>query len=839
MADGKEDELRMLRRLAKSYGISFRQFADKWPEAHSKRFGDIQELGERKFSTYSDNVTVRSVQEPWTRQIKSRAQWLVSRACDLAFNVQPKENGWRLGIENDVLHRLLVEVACPRCRARIWRSEIEATEGNINSKWMQELEERRKNRKPCQCPIESRAQDYYEIGTSSLFDGRVEEIVILDSTLKDLPKKKTPDRSFGLKPTEKVNQLLERVAARTTTASEALEFTPFKSATNPPIFPFLILEAKSDSSRNGFQDIQTQTAFPIWKFLTLQRQLQLKAECAEEPLVWFFGNRGSEWKVYGCYVDETDNRPRYNIHPLWGGDLTTHNGALQLILIVDYILDWARDIYRPSIMRGLKSLVTGKGYDEVSLDLESEIYSVRDRVFNWIPPQAADFELEEHLGTIVEDPEHTTGTDLLNGLPNTKLGSFRAASQVNYRFNSLNITEENIESLLIIAKGPDDELSMSSAHAWKLEAKLQSGNALMVITQHALDEIEYMWTGERRKTDSTFSSAPDVELYVILEYRCFIGPSWDIIRELTCLAVSKPAFAILQECASSEEYYKAKELSEVSTTLPSTSLCEAVECLLSDSALQVLRASITSASFLIYPSQVGKDEGLPSLFMGFRGLSRSMISETVHKYSKFVRNRSQKRVQQITFPEYSRSFGKGRKEYEEMRRQDKAQVEAWSSRYRRRTANRTFARWSSRLACITELDDHGFSCSRCSRGRLSGFSAQWEPILTLPLMNNTLLVKAISLDKVMGNPQQRNDFCLFLLGTGPEIKEDDSIADIVEEHLKSGRMYHTFIHVPSFDDKKLNGLVPWNLAYTYRPGSERENEDLKGWIAELKEEKPK
>lgn len=111
MADDKEDDLRMLRRLAKSYNISFRRSADEWPEAHRMRFLHIKELGDRKFSLYSESVTVRSVEEPWTRQIKSRTQWLVNRACDLSMNVQPKENGWRLGLENDVMHRFLVEVA--------------------------------------------------------------------------------------------------------------------------------------------------------------------------------------------------------------------------------------------------------------------------------------------------------------------------------------------------------------------------------------------------------------------------------------------------------------------------------------------------------------------------------------------------------------------------------------------------------------------------------------------------------------------------------------------------------------------------------------------------------
>jgi hypothetical protein len=45
---------------------------------------------------------------------------------------------------------------------------------------------------------------------------------------------------------------------------------------------------------------------------------------------------------------------------LWEGIIINHNDALQLVLIVDYIIDWARDIYRSSIMRQLMS-VADKG----------------------------------------------------------------------------------------------------------------------------------------------------------------------------------------------------------------------------------------------------------------------------------------------------------------------------------------------------------------------------------------------------------------------------------------------------------------------------------------------
>ncbi|KAI1764531.1 hypothetical protein GGR53DRAFT_530350 [Hypoxylon sp. FL1150] len=840
MADDKEDEWRTLRRLAKSYGISFKRQADEWPDAHTKRFRDIQELGDKKFSTYSENVTVRSVEEPWTRQIKFRTMWVVNRACDLAMNVQPRESGWRLGLENDIMHRFLFEVACPKCRARIWRSEIEAVDYKVNSRWEHVLEERRKNRKQCQCPPESRPQDPYAVGTNMLFDDRVEEIVLLDSAFKDLPKKKMPDRTFGLKTTEKVNQLLERIMITAVAKGETFEFSPFKSTTNAPIFPFLILEAKSDSSKNGFQDIQTQSAFPVWKFLTLQRQLQLKTPgAAEEPLVWFLGNRGSEWKVYGCYVDEADGRPRYNMHPLWGGDLTTQDSALQLILIVDYIMDWARDIYRPSIIRELKSLASEKAYDEVSLGLESDIYSVNNRVLDWIQPPASNSDFEEHLETVPEDPEPHASA------PPIELAN--SVSRINYRFNGLNITEQNAESLLVISQGPDDKLSMRATHAQSLDAKLRSrSNEVIVTTQHTLDEIENMWTGEQRDNDSTFSTASKIEAYAILEYRCFLNTSWEIVKELTCLAVSKPAFAILQKCAFPKKRNRVGELPNTPTACPSTSIYEAINCLLSDSGLQSLTAAISSTLMLLHASPIEKDNELSSSILDLRALQHSQIGKIVDESLKCARNRTSKRLQMISLSQYLRSGGRGRRGYEAHIRRKKAEIETWTSKYRRRTANRSFARTSTRSACTTELKGHDSSCSRCSKSQhvilgtpcpdkihgekvTSPHGANWEPISPRGSTCNTILVQAVTIDMEFTIRQERNDFCLFIFDVGLETKDRNAIAEVVEEHLNNGRVCHSLLHGSPTSRIIYQRAVMWNLPLPYRPYTKREQRDLEAW----------
>ena len=44
---------------------------------------------------------------------------------------------------------------------------------------------------------------------------------------------------------------------------------------------------------------------------------------------------------------------------MWQRSICTLDGALQLLLLVDYIFDWARDIYRKDIIRELRILASG------------------------------------------------------------------------------------------------------------------------------------------------------------------------------------------------------------------------------------------------------------------------------------------------------------------------------------------------------------------------------------------------------------------------------------------------------------------------------------------------
>jgi len=66
----------------------------------------------------------------------------------------------------------------------------------------------------------------------------------------------------------------------------------------------------------------------MWKLLNLQLGLQVKSqERLEEqggPFVWFFANRGEEWRLYGCFTDiEDDDNDQGTSYVSSSGPITT------------------------------------------------------------------------------------------------------------------------------------------------------------------------------------------------------------------------------------------------------------------------------------------------------------------------------------------------------------------------------------------------------------------------------------------------------------------------------------------------------------------------------------
>jgi hypothetical protein len=106
-----------------------------------------------------------------------------------------------------------------------------------------------------------------------------------------------PDGVYGLRRTGVFDSLLER-------HGDGLWTSPFGNET--VLYPFLVVEWKSEQGGPGFSSIERQTAFPIRTMLRLQQHLFTRggSRAGVNPLVWFMGNQGEDWRVYACVTDE-------------------------------------------------------------------------------------------------------------------------------------------------------------------------------------------------------------------------------------------------------------------------------------------------------------------------------------------------------------------------------------------------------------------------------------------------------------------------------------------------------------------------------------------------------
>ncbi|OCK93863.1 uncharacterized protein K441DRAFT_660617 [Cenococcum geophilum 1.58] len=344
------------RSLADKLGISI-VTAEEGLAARPEIVNDIKRVTKIKYESYgglTDGSARLRAQRNATRNQVIRIVSLAKRCEQLNSN----EGEWRTALETKVFRQFSMEVDCLKCHGRLWRSEIEASYP-ISTNCFAKLKERRGNRTECYCGLKEDCTENYELDRMfHLGIGRTIKHVY--NSEKDPVKMERPDLTLGFVETRRFREALNKLPAESENEVQYRSFV--KSASYPIIFPFLVCEAKSEQSTDGFRDIEFQTMFTIYTLLKIQEGLQ--NESAKHgispltcPMVWFFAYRGANWRIYICYTEkDKKGNSRYEISNQWSGCLKFNDDALTLLLLVDYIFDWARDVHRTSILSQLKIL---------------------------------------------------------------------------------------------------------------------------------------------------------------------------------------------------------------------------------------------------------------------------------------------------------------------------------------------------------------------------------------------------------------------------------------------------------------------------------------------------
>lgn len=163
------------------------------------------------------------------------------------------------------------------------------------------------------------------ISINKIFSSRADELVLYDpfeastDSLKDKLRQRRPDRIIGFQETHSVGEALDHNARRLQddaglqTIRDMVECTVLNHKSGLLLFPFLVIEAKSDAGEN-FRACDAQTAFPIWKMLNIQEELQAKTHLKLTyggPLLWYIAYRGNDWRISACYTDDIDGEHSY------------------------------------------------------------------------------------------------------------------------------------------------------------------------------------------------------------------------------------------------------------------------------------------------------------------------------------------------------------------------------------------------------------------------------------------------------------------------------------------------------------------------------------------------
>jgi hypothetical protein len=243
-------------------------------------------------------------------------------------------------------------------------------------------------------------------------------------------------------------------------------------------------------------------------------------------------------------------------------------------LIIDYIFDWARDLYRAVIYRQLKTLTTNNASDSGSIDSDSDIYSLAPvahgmRIGMFRKPQDTDIRPYPSFYSAVEDqpanqrespnlPHHVSSDNfnpyvwspdelIIPDLEQWKAqdceyGVFRPLNVIDNEFECVYVTTENLMDIL-------SSLTRNrSVNAMKARLVMQTieSNPLL-ISNTLLNLLEALWTGTERHPIKGDRPKPPQQRTIVatLAFRVRFSKDWRITRFLTCLAFDATALAAL------------------------------------------------------------------------------------------------------------------------------------------------------------------------------------------------------------------------------------------------------------------------------------------------------
>ncbi|KAL2812922.1 hypothetical protein BDW59DRAFT_155054 [Aspergillus cavernicola] len=534
------------------------------------------------------------------------------------------------------------------------------------------------------------------------------------------------------------------------------------------------------------------------------------------------------------------------------------DGALQLILIMDFIIDWARDVYRQDVLLHLAAIAKDKPCDQVTIDGDSDIFSSRlpQSIERWIPAPPST------IGAFLADADHSTVVPS-EQKPNDKymvevaseswrdhaMGAMRLVTDVRYVFSCCYLTEQTVPVFIEDkTKRHRNKQKASEQAARQIIKFILQFDEVLLLKSADVGKLEKAWTSFNR-ADSvrpmSESSGEDNEFFVMLEVANYLSCEWEIVREMSCLAISQGGFQALASYANFARSVNKpfQLLAKRYCSWPVLRRC--VLCLQSGSPWQIMLSAISSILMTLYP--------LPAHDGNYPPAATNLAFAYIHmpRLKPFL-----SKLFVATTWDPLKTLGE-RLRADQRYRIRQGEIPPLASDQDPREDPSKFAcfeRWSLKEKDLRRLDNI-HSHNRCDRCRQVGEAA------TCP-QNHGLVDQRRSAEETPPrlilvcssaapegelpmpfNPgHQLQVACLFVFDPSEIFNREVHLSSLLTDFVQAGSVYHTIRHplYPSYEDhgrgddvRNLHSYVSWNLPLPYRPITKEEHLDLMTWITEV------
>ena len=194
--------------------------------------------------------------------------------------------------------------------------------------------------------------------------------------------------------------------------------------------------------------------------------------------------------------------------------------------------DWARDIYRASVITELRILAAAD-VDVPSVFADTDIFS------SYVVPAPASPSETDHTTAPAQGYGEVQAAFKLLDSP---FGAVRHTAPIESRFFGLFLTEDNVQTF-VMSTGPSVRLLIIRRILDQFSLRKGSNNDPSHLTVDQLSSIEEIWTGHSRLR--TPFHLKEARVYAIYVAAYHLSPSWDQIRDLCVIAVTDRAFELL------------------------------------------------------------------------------------------------------------------------------------------------------------------------------------------------------------------------------------------------------------------------------------------------------